>query len=652
MRGRPETGLSTGRREQRAATSGSRRDPSLERVTRGFARGLAVALLVVSAGSIAGAEASYPTEAYFGELHIHTSLSTDAFMNGTRKHPVTAYRFAQGDPVTLTSGASWRLDRPLDFVALTDHAESFGDLALCKQPGSPVYDTPLCQGMRGRDPEVMGRVIGGWSVSGSRYAAETCGEDGALCIEAAKSTWQVVRDAAERANDPGRFTALVGYEYSPVILEANQTSKIHRNVIFRGDDVPDRAFSAYDGTAEALHAWLDEACRPPCRALTIPHNSNASSSQLFWEGRNTDGTPWTKEILERRARLEPLVEIYQGKGSSECHVGIGLADEECDFEQWVRNCGPGERLGCAGENDMVRDTLVRGLAVREARGINPFELGFIGSTDSHLGTPGATAEDDYQGQLGYPDDAPVKRLAGGYSGTEGGVASDGGWGFLGPTRFSPGGLAAVWARRNTREEIWDALARREAFATSGSRIAVRFFGGFDLPTDLAARRDAIAVGYREGVPMGGRLEAAKRGQAPRFLLWAIRDPASAPLQKLQIVKGWLEGDEPRSAVLDVVCANGTRPDARSGRCPEPRATLDLDTCEIDQEAGAAELTTTWMDPDFDPAIPAVYYVRVLENPVCRWSTHDARRIGAPLPAHVPATIEERAWTSPIWYRPS
>lgn len=590
-------------------------------------------------------------QAFFGELHLHTALSTDAFMNGTRKHPFTAYRFAQGDPVVLQSGETWSLPLPLDFVAVTDHAESFGDLRLCTTPGSPSYETKRCQGMRGRDPRMMGGIIGGWAVDKAKRNPEVCGEDGQLCIDAARETWDIVREAANRANRPGQFTALVAYEYSPVILSEMQISKVHRNVIYRGDDVPDRAFSSYDGTIEDLHAWLDEECVEPCRAIAIPHNSNASSSRIFWEGKNSDGTPWSQEILERRARLEPLVEIYQGKGSSECHPGLGLTDEECGFEQWVRNCGPSEKLGCSTTSDMVRDTIVRGLRVEDERGINPYKLGFIGSTDSHLGTPGATIESDYQGQLGYPDATPERRVGGLPSVFGAGAAEDGGWGFMGPSKFSPGGLAAVWAEENTREGIWDALARREAFSTSGTRMKVRFFGSFDFPDQLHERRDAFAVGYKKGVPMGGDLKASPKAGVPQFLVWATRDAQSAPLEKIQIVKGWVEDGVERSEVYDVACSDGGVPDASTNRCPDNGARVDIVSCAITTDRGDADLATTWADPQFDPEARAVYYARVLENPVCRWSTHDAHRIGAPLPEHVPPTIKERAWTSPIWYTP-
>ena len=621
------------------------------KVVLGIAPIMAAMLVCMPIQSIADPAKS---KAYFGELHLHTGLSTDAYINGTRKHPDTAYRFAQGEPVMLQSGEMWQLTRPLDFVAITDHAESFGDIPLCLNPGNAAYDKPVCKLVRAGDPMGSHALIGRWQVENAQRSVEICDEGDKLCLEQRKSTWALLQESANRMNKPGEFTALIGYEYSPVILREDGTSKVHRNVVFRGSEVPEFAFSSYDGTIEQLHAWLDESCTGDCRALTIPHNTNASASRIFWPGKNSDGTPWTKEILERRARLEPLVEIYQGKGSSECHPGLGLTDEECGFEQWVANCPEGETIGCSTTNDMVRDTLVRGLAAEKEWGINPFKLGFIGSTDSHLGTPGATEENDYRGQLGHPDSSPVKRLGRElYYDLEGVEQNldEGGWGFMGPTKFSPGGLAAAWAEDNTREEIWDAFARRETYATSGTRIQVRFFGGFEYPENAHKKRNAVKLGYRKGVPMGGDLSAAPDGQSPTFIVTALRDPDSAPLQKLQIVKGWVENGEQRSEVYDIACAGAAVPDANSNRCPDNDATVDPASCAIDESQGDSQLGATWTDPDFDASESALYYVRVLENPVCRWSTHDALSIGVELPEHVPATIKERAWTSPIWYTP-
>ena len=588
--------------------------------------------------------------AYFGELHVHTSYSLDAFMNGNRHGPAVAYRFARGEPLTLYGGETTQLRVPLDFIAITDHAESFGDLNLCKNPDSAVYDDSMCQGMRTIDRALQGRIIGDWRIDGATRLTDVCGDDGRRCIDASKDTWRRSRELAEQFNDPGTFTTLVAYEYSPHIL--TPLAKVHRNVIFRTADVPETVFSAFDGTAENLHEWLESTCRQPCRVLTIPHNPNASSGRFFWLGRNSDGTPWTQEILDRRAGIDRLVEIYQGKGSSECHTGIGLTDEECGFEMWVRNCGPDDTEGCAGATDMVRDAVVNGLRVEQERGVNPFKLGFIGATDAHLSNPGDVEEDDYEGQIGVPDDTPQERLApGGFQGGARG-ADDGGWGFGGPTKFSPGGLAGVWAEQNTREAIWDALARRETFGTSGPRIRVRFFGGFQLPEDLHRNRDLVRIGYERGVPMGGDLVAARNGHAPRFVVRATRDPDSAPLQKLQVVKGWIEDGESTTKIYDVACSDGITADASTGLCRDNGATVDLETCEISADRGASELATTWTDPDFDPDTPSLYYVRVLENPVCRWSTHDALRIDATLSSYVPPTIKERAWTSPIWYTPN
>ncbi len=616
-----------------------------------------IAVMLAAFGAYAG---ETDRQAYFGELHLHTGLSTDAYINGTRKDPVTAYRFAMGDPVMLSDGNRWQLPEPLDFVAITDHAESFGHMPLCTSPGTAAYDTTACQQVRAMNPMGSQALIGRWLLKGAQRPAAICGGDGERCIAAEKATWAMLQDAANTMNAPGEFTALIGYEYSPVILKPTSTTKVHRNVIFRGSKVPERAFSTYDGTIEQLHFWLDETCKGDCQALTIPHNTNASASRIFWPSKNSDGTPWTPEILERRARLEPLVEIYQGKGSSECHPGLGMTDEECGFEQWVPNCTGDDTEGCSTTNDMVRDTVVRGLAIEQELGINPFKLGFIGSTDSHLGTPGATIESDYRGQLGKPDMTPKRRLGleGYYDFDELDIdvpeppgSDQGGWGFMGPTKFSPGGLAAVWADENTREHIFDALNRREAFSTSGTRIKVRVFAGYEFPVKAHKRRDVVALGYKKGVPMGGDLPRPPSGEAPMLIVTALRDPASAPLQKLQVIKGWVKDGEQQAVVYDIACAGGAKPDPNTHRCPDNGASVDLETCAIDQGAGAAQLAETWVDPDFDASVPTLYYVRVLENPVCRWSTHDALRAGVPLPRHVPATIKERAWSSPIWYTP-
>lgn len=619
--------------------------------------------LLLATGASAGEADSVSTnpakQAYFGELHLHTSYSLDSFIFGNPNGPDAAYRFARGEKVTLYGGETKQLKHPLDFVAITDHAEFLGEVALCSTPGNAAYDTPACQGIRKFDMGQFARIAA--SVTAKKRREDICGADGAACVAAIRQTWQKVQENAARFYQPGTFTTLIGYEFSANIPSsvfstagsrdprATTPGMLHRNVIFRTGTVPDTVFSAYDGTGEALQSWLEARCTEPCRALTIPHNMNYSWGRFFWDGKNSDGSPWSTDILQRRARIEPLVEIFQIKGSSECQAGIGLADEECGFEAAVPPCPPGETDRCATGDSFARDAVVHGLKVEDRTGINPFKYGFIAATDNHDGTPGATEERDFKGHLGQQDDTAEKRL-----GVKlGAPAADDGHGEANGAylRFNPGGLAAVWAEKNTREAIWDALARRETYGTSGTRIRVRFFGGFDLPEDLHRSPDLVKIGYARGVPMGGDLKAAPEGRSPRFVVWATRDPDSAPLQKIQIVKGWVEDGKPAVKIFDVACSDGLRPDPKSGQCPDNGAKVDLATCRADADKGAAELSATWTDPTFDPATRAVYYVRVLEDPVCRWSTHDALRLKiAPRPG-VPATVKERAWTSPIWYTP-
>jgi hypothetical protein len=611
----------------------------------------------------AGAEAAVPEnplkDAYFGELHLHTNHSFDSFIFGNPLGPDEAYRFAQGEPVKFYGGQTRQLDRPLDFAAVTDHAEFLGELRLCTTPGSEVYETEMCASMRANNMASFSRLA--TSVTARKRMVDVCHENGELCVATADSLWTQVRLTANRHYKPGKFTTLIGYEFSanaPTAKFTNMDNKtkadvpgmLHRNVIFRSDVVPDRAFSAYDGTGEDMHKWMEANCTGACRVLAIPHNINYSWGRFFWDGRNSDGTPWTKEVLERRARVEPLIEIFQIKGSSECMAGVGLTDEECGFENAVAACQPGEEDGCASGNAFVRTGLVKGLKVEAEMGVNPFKYGIIAATDSHNGNPGDTREDAYPGHLGGQDATMGKRL--GYldaPGTDGKHQKAKKFGF---TMYNPGGLAGVWAPKNTRGEIWDALQRRETFGTSGTRIKVRFFGSFAYPSDLHRRRDMLATAYAQGVPMGGDLKGAGKAKSPRFVVQATRDPQSAPLQKIQIIKGWVENGALKSRTFDVVCSDGIKPDRKTDMCADNGAKVDLETCAPAPGKGAAQLSATWNDPAFDAGKRAVYYVRVLENPTCRWSQRDSLKLGVPHDSKWSAAIKERAWTSPIWYSPN
>jgi hypothetical protein len=417
---------------------------------------------------------------------------------------------------------------------------------------------------------------------------------------------------------------------------------LHRNVIFRGSAVTEDAMGVWDRDTQAdFWDWLDHACTAPCRALAIPHNSNYSWGFMFNDA-NDDGRAYLDEDWRRRAKLEPLVEITQHKGNSECAFGLGTTDEECGFEHIFPSCKPGQVTGCAREGGFVRNALKRGLQLETEIGLNPYKLGFIGSTDTHNSIPGSTDESTFLGHHANNDDSVEDRLRGGPR----------------PERpnllLNPGGLAGVWAEANTRGDIWDALYRKETFATSGTRVKVRFFGSFGFAPDLAAGDASLEQAYAQGVPMGGDLKAASGGgagatSAPRFLIWALKDPEGASLDRIQIVKGWTTADGTEEAIYDVVCADGRKPDA-AGACKLTPARVDA-ACAPSSGSGAAELSTVWTDPKFDPTQRAFYYARVFENPTCRWSTWEAVRAGEPPPPGEPRTIQERAWSSPIWYSP-
>ena len=590
--------------------------------------------------------------AYFGELHLHTAYSMDANVFGTKVDPRGAYRFAQGETIEIgQTGIQQRITSPLDFAAVTDHAEGVGMVSQCYTPDSGSYWTLDCVGVRYKVLMVFPRLFKANVQDGATraiYLPGPCGQDGRKCINAAKGVWEDIQNAANENYKPGKFTTFIGYEYSPTLQRGGM---LHRNVIYRGANVPETTFSAADGFVEDLLRWLDARCTGTCKALAIPHNSNFSWGLMFGDS-NSDGTPVTKENLALRAKYERLVEVFQGKGSSECARGVGNSDEECGFENLFPACLPGDlavdpktgqhAVQCVAPNDMVRNALRKGLLNEKKLGFNPYKFGFVAATDNHNSLAGDTSERGYNGHAAPNDSTPEMRL-----GMKETIVSK----TLGFSinNVNPGGLTGVWAEQNTRESIWDGMNRRESWGTSGTRVRVRFFGGFELPADLHTQKDMVKTAYARGVPMGGDLNAAAAGKVPSFVVWAQRDANSAPLQRLQIVKGWVEGDTTREQVFDAVCSDGLTPDAKTHRCPDNGAKVNLADCSISLDKGAAELAATWVDPEFKPETSAFYYVRVLENPVCRFSQYDAIRLGVEHPKNNPATIQERAWTSPIWY---
>ncbi len=571
--------------------------------------------------------------ALFGDLHVHSSWSADAYAGGNRLGPNSAYRFAKGEKIELQTGAEAQLPAPLDFVALTDHAEGFEVHLPCTMlPNAPEFDHQQCRDLRSGDFDMAAMLDQAFATAGARpapHAYDICGDD-ARCQANATSTWQRVQAVANAHNQPGRFTALIGYEFSSLLTELGM---LHRNVIFRGAEVTPHAISSLDvRNQKEFFDKLDAACVEPCEVLTIPHNTNYSWGLTFSRA-DEDGSAYSSEDLERRSRIERLFEVTQQKGGSECQISVGASDEDCNYGIIFPPCTGADDKRCARPSSFLRNVLLDGLAL-EAQGVsNPYKLGIIASTDTHLSDPGNVPTDvparfkPAQG-LGFA----VDRLLAADHPVAGAMR-----------RFTPGGLAGVWAEANTREDIFDALQRRETFGTSGSRMRIRFFGG-NLPEDLGAKEDRIALAYELGVPMGSDLSAS---DVPRFWVWATQDPVRMPLDRIQIVKGWVENGEQRQRVWDVVCSGGRQPDA-SGKCPRTSASVDLASCESTGSEGARELEVTFTDPDFAAEQAAFYYARVLENPTCRWTTVLANSGDAGLPDDVPAIVQERGWSSPIW----
>lgn len=562
---------------------------------------------------------------YFGDLHIHTSLSFDSYLFGNRLDADSAYRFAKGERQQIGTGERIELARPLDFAAITDHAEGFGRQLACDQPDLSDAGRKACQTFE--QPSIR-------TFMALRKAGEArppikdlaiFGGDPGIARDYAATTWQIIKDAAERHNQPGQFTTFAGYEYSPVLADRG---KHHRNVIFRSATTPVHAISAYDAASE-IDLWkqLAATCTAECDFLTIPHNPNKTWGLAF-ASETIDGVPYTDADWRLRQRFEPIVEMFQIKGNSECSAASGATDEECGFEQYLPPCKAGQTTGCIFPTSMVRDGLKKGLTLQGDLGFNPLAFGLVGSTDTHNANPGDAEEWDFRGASGYVSSPAEKRLSSGRGSQLGN---------------NPGGLAAIWAKENTRDALFDAMARKEVYATSGTRIRLRVFAGFELPEDPG--QNDIATLYKRGVPMGGTLEG--RVGALSLFAWALQDPQSAPLAKIQIIKGWMADGQAREAVYDVACGNGPI-DPVTGRCTAESAQIDVTSCRWNADAGSKELKAHWQDPAYDPDVDAFYYVRVVQNPTCRWTTYDSLRLGRVPPAGYPATITEMAWASPIW----
>ncbi len=597
--------------------------------------------------------------AFFGELHLHTGYSFDAYaLMGSRAEPEDAWRFARGEAVTYM-GHTVRRARPLDFMALTDHSEFLGaSMRGLRDPGSPFALSKVGQLLRddplGAALGKVGTVLAEDAVSRERMVA--------LMTDA----WRYEVGLADKYNAPGAFTAFAAYEWTTM---RDGRYNLHRNVIFR-DKAPAMPFSAQDSNRpEDLWTFLEAQREQGVEGLAIPHNSNASGGLMF-DWNKSDGHPIDEAYAQRRAFNEPLVEVYQHKGSSETSPLLSPDDDFADFER-------SEALLIGGKSKVdgsyARQALGRGLEIARKVGANPFKLGFVAASDFHNGLTDSR-ESAYAGAglsstdpaVNMPDrefakvilsqrvqqgDAPpAVEKAVGHGSRSVPLSQRDKLRAPGLLNWSAAGLTGVWAEENTRASIYAALRRKETFATSGTMMRVRMFGGWNLPRDMMARPDWVRRAYRMGVPMGGDLPASREGNpAPRFLLEAARDPMGANLDRIQVVKIWLEGGAYRERVFDVAWSPERKRDPKTGKVPPVRSTVDLKTAKYANSVGATVLQAEWSDPEFDASQPAVYYARVLEIPTPRWPTLLAVYHGLPLPEGVPPTLQERAISSPIWY---
>ncbi len=584
----------------------------------------------------------FPQRVLWGDTHHHSSLSVDSGMIGNTLGPDVSFRFARGEEVISNTGQRAKLNRPLDFLVISDHAEYLGIADLLN-----TADPSLLATEAGQEWYALMQEGGeaAWVAVVAMMEDFKSGIPRYRDPKVERSVWDRVVDIASEFNEPGTFTAFNGYEYSSIAGGAN----LHRVVIFR--DGPDRVkqvipFGAFDSPdPEDLWAYMagyEE--KTGGRILAIPHNPNLSNGVMFAEVVN--GKAMTRDYAERRARWEPLMEVTQAKGDSEAHPFLSPEDEFADFETWDQ----GDTYAVPKEDWMLqyeyaRSALQVGIRLEEKLGVNPFKVGMIGSTDNHVSLS-TSREDNYFGKLPHLEPNAKRTEEVFLRNQETGEIAIMSW------QASASGLAAVWARENTRESLFDAMARKEVYATTGSRITARVFAGWDFTADEVERQDFAKQGYARGVPMGGNLKKAPKGEAPTFMIRALRDPDNANLDRVQIIKGWLDASgKTQERIYDVAVSDGRKIGA-DGRCKTPvGSTVDIADASYTNTIGDPMLTAYWKDPNFDPKQRAFYYVRVIEIPKPRWTAYDAKFFGIEMPEEVTMTVQDRAYTSPIWYTP-
>ncbi len=575
---------------------------------------------------------------YFGDVHVHTGWSFDAFTNGSKTTPTDAYAWAQGKPITGSGGPEMQIQTPLDFYMVADHAEYMGVFNQMANPDSPLSKTELAKGVTSPDANVRMQTFAGILRDMSEGKRDPTLSDPVL----AHTVWTDIIKAADANYLPGKFTTFAGFEWT----SNPQKRNLHRVVVFRDTaHLPELALSALDSDdPETLWKWMDEQRAKGSTLFAIPHNGNASDGLMF-DLVKRDGKPIDAAYNKTRADNEPLYEITQIKGTSETTPFLSPTDEFAGFELWDYTLSADFERPSHPRGSFARQALLDGMSQAASGAGNPFKYGFIGDTDTH-NAAASNEEYNFTGKFAFENNAK-ERLTGIPGAPAGQVQQI--------QEFSSGGLAGVWAPQNTREAIYDAMQRKETFATSGPMMKLRFFGSFDYSADDVNKPDFVKTAYAKGVPMGSDLKPVAgpgAGKAPTFLVTALKDPKSGNLDRVQIVKGWLDAaGEQHEKIFDVAWS-GDRKVGADGKLPPVGSSVDLKTATYTDAIGTAQLATGWTDPEFQADQRAFYYARVLEIPTPRWNTYDAARLNmAPLTT-VPATIQERAWSSPIWYIPN
>ena len=625
---------------------------------------------------------------YYGDLHVHTKYSFDAYVFGVTASPDDAYRYAKGAAVKHPLGYEMKLREPLDFYAVTDHGFYMGMIQAYADTSTDISQNDFAEPFHnlnrldnltvesaGERSNIFSSVLGAtiikpypdWhpNLLKAYFSRNTQGALRSFDYDIHKSAWADVARSANEHNDPGNFTTFIGYEFTT--STDIEGGNLHRNVIFESSKASIRPWTRIDSiNPEDLWTWQDRLREKGVDTISMPHNSNGSNGQMF-EMESFKGNALDVEYAEKRMRNEPLVEITQVKGTSETHPLLSPDDEWADFEIMDVRVGSRPPTYSKPSGSYVREAYLNGLTLEFTKQGNPYKFGLIGSSDTHV-VASSLDESNYWSKVGLLDGDPENR--GSVPLKEENVArleeymrafnqpistvtlEQGEYANTGFTQWGASGLAAAWAEENTRESLFAAFRRKETFATTGPRISVRFFGGYNLSSIDLNSESLVSEAYSKGVTMGADL-LNNDDQIPEFIVWALRDMNSAPLQRIQIIKGWIDmnSGRPKEKVFDIACSDGLEPDPITNRCPDNGARVNINDCSITSNVGSSELKTLWKDPEFKVDDKAFYYVRVLENPTCRWSTWDAIKSGFKPREGLHETIQERAWSSPIWYIP-